>query len=129
MATILIVDDNRAVCTALEVLFALHGLKTRSAASPDEALSVIDAEDIDLVIQDMNFRSDTTSGEDGIKLFRDIRDVEPEMPVILLTGWTHLEHAVDLMRAGAADYLGKPWDDAKLITTVHNLLRLRQATR
>ena len=129
MATVLIVDDNRAVCTALEVLFALHGLKTHSRYTPAEAIEFVENEDVDLVIQDMNFGADTTSGEDGIKLFHAIREADPDLPVILLTGWTHLEHAVELMRAGAADYLGKPWDDAKLITTVHNLLKLRQATR
>ncbi len=128
-ATVLIVDDNRAVCTALEVLFALHGLKTQSRYTPEDALRFIDEEDVDLVIQDMNFGADTTSGEDGIALFRAIRERDADLPVILLTGWTHLEHAVELMRSGAADYLGKPWDDAKLITTVHNLLKLRQATR
>ena len=75
-------------------------------------------------MQDMNFHADTTSGEEGVALFRAIRERHPDLPVILLTAWTHLESAVDLVKAGAADYLAKPWDDRKLLATVENLLEL-----
>jgi DNA-binding NtrC family response regulator len=75
----------------------------------------------------MNFHADTTSGEEGRALFAQIRARHPDLPVILLTAWTHLEAAVDLVRAGAADYLGKPWDDRKLLASVNNLLELSQA--
>ena len=77
----------------------------------------------------MNFRADTTSGEEGVALFRAIRERHPDLPVILLTAWTHLESAVELVKAGAADYLAKPWDDRKLLATVENLLELARATR
>ena len=77
----------------------------------------------------MNFRADTTSGEEGVALFRAIRARFPEMPVILLTAWTQLESAVELVKAGAADYLAKPWDDTKLLTTVQNLLELSVTRR
>ena len=63
----------------------------------------------------MNFSADTTSGREGEALFRDIRARHPDMPVILLTAWTHLESAVGLVKSGAADYLGKPWDDRNLL--------------
>ncbi|MDP3857165.1 MAG: sigma-54 dependent transcriptional regulator [Stagnimonas sp.] len=129
MSTVLVVDDNTAVCTALDLLFSIHGLKVRVAESPEQALAVLDESAIDLVVQDMNFRRDTTSGEEGVELFRAIRSREPDMPIILLTAWTSVETAVTLMKEGAADYLGKPWDDRKLLTTVHNLLRLHAATR
>src|SRR6202000_284367 len=82
---------------------------------------------IDLVIQDMNFRREATGGEEGITLFHEIRRLIPDMPIILLTAWTHLETAVDLVKAGAADYVAKPWDDDRLLTTVRNLLDLRSA--
>lgn len=129
MSTVLIVDDNKAVCMALELLLSLQGLKTRACHAPDEALALLEQDEVDLVIQDMNFGADHTSGEDGIALFTAIRRLEPELPVILLTGWTHLEQAVELVRAGAVDYLGKPWDDAKLVNTVLNLLKLRRTTQ
>jgi DNA-binding NtrC family response regulator len=116
------------VRVALDVLLSLQGLSVVGAAGPDEGLDRLAAGDVDLVIQDMNFTRDTTSGEEGVQLFRAIRERHPQVPVILLTAWTHLENAVDLVKAGAADYLPKPWDDTRLLTTVRNLLALRRAT-
>ncbi|KGO97905.1 sigma-54-dependent transcriptional regulator, partial [Novilysobacter defluvii] len=127
MPTVLIIDDNPAVATALEVLFSLHDIQPRSAASPEEGLAVLGDGGIDLVVQDMNFHADTTSGEEGVALFEQIRERHPDLPVVLLTAWTHLESAVDLVKAGAADYLAKPWDDRKLMATVTNLLELSEA--
>ncbi|WEF32471.1 sigma-54-dependent transcriptional regulator [Pseudoduganella chitinolytica] len=131
MPTVLIIDDNAAIAMALEVLFSLHDIETLRAASPEEGLAALDRAGaaIDLVIQDMNFTADTTSGEEGVALFRAIRKRHPDLPVILLTAWTHLDAAVDLIKAGAADYLAKPWDDQRLIATVKNLLELGQANR
>ena len=129
MRTILVIDDNPAVITALEVLFSLREIRTLRAASPEEGLSILARERVDLVVQDMNFRADTTSGEEGIALFRAIREQQADLPVILLTAWTHLETAIELVKAGAADYLGKPWDDRKLLAAVENLLELSETTR
>jgi len=129
MRTVLVIDDNKAVGTALELVFALREIKTLVAYAPDEGLAVLAREDVDLVVQDMNFSADTTSGEEGVKLFRDIRAQHPDLPIVLLTAWTHLETAVELVKAGAADYLAKPWDDHKLLATVENLLELSEATR
>jgi DNA-binding NtrC family response regulator len=126
--SVLVIDDNDAVRVALDVLLSLQGLHVIGAAGPEEGLERLAAADVDLVIQDMNFATDTTSGEEGVQLFRTIRDRHPQVPVILLTAWTHLETAVDLVKAGAADYLPKPWDDTRLLTTVRNLLALRRAT-
>lgn len=126
MPTILVIDDNPAVATALETLFSLHDIDTRIASGPDEGLAALAQSPVDLVVQDMNFETDTTSGEEGEALFRDIRARHPDLPVILLTAWTHLESAVELVKAGAADYLAKPWDDRKLMVTVNNLLELSQ---
>ena len=128
-ATLLVIDDNPSVAAALEVLFSLHDYRTLRASSPEEGLALLAGEPVDLVIQDMNFTQDTTSGEEGEALFKAIREAHPDLPVILLTAWTHLEAAVDLVKAGAADYLAKPWDDRKLLATVGNLLELGQATR
>ena len=129
MPTVLVIDDNPSVATALDVLFSLHDIDTVAADTPEAGLALLARGGIDLVIQDMNFRADTTSGEEGVALFRQIRGQHPDMPVILLTAWTHLESAVDLVKAGAADYVGKPWDDPKLLATVNNLLELSEARR
>ncbi len=128
MPKILIIDDNRSVATALEVLLSLHDIECVHAEDPKAGLAML-SEDIDLVLQDMNFQEDTTSGEEGEALFRAIRACDPDVPVILLTAWTHLESAVELVKAGAADYLAKPWDDRKLMATVNNLLELSQTRR
>ncbi|MCC7097722.1 MAG: sigma-54-dependent Fis family transcriptional regulator [Thermomonas sp.] len=127
MPTILIIDDNPAVGTALEVLFSLNELRSLRAESPKAGLDLLAREPVDLVIQDMNFVADTTSGDEGVALFQRIREQHPDLPVILLTAWTHLEAAVGLIKAGAADYLAKPWDDRKLMATVNNLLELGEA--
>ena len=129
MPTVLIIDDNPAVATALDLLFSLHDIDTVAEQSPDAGLARLRRGDIDLVVQDMNFHADTTSGDEGVALFHAIRSQEPDLPVVLLTAWTHLESAVDLVKAGAADYLGKPWDDRRLLATVNNLLELSEARR
>ena len=129
MPTILVIDDNPSVATALDVLFSLHDLRTLRAESPRAGLETLAREAVDLVIQDMNFEADTTSGDEGVALFHQIRARHPDLPVILLTAWTHLESAIDLVKAGAADYLAKPWDDRKLLATVNNLLELGETRR
>jgi DNA-binding NtrC family response regulator len=125
----LIIDDNPAVCQALSLLLSLHDIRALTALSPADGLELLERERIDVVIQDMNFSADTTSGAEGAALFRAIRAKHADLPVILLTAWTRLEAAVELVKAGAADYLAKPWDDAKLIATVENLLELAESTR
>ncbi|MBT8080611.1 MAG: sigma-54 dependent transcriptional regulator [Gammaproteobacteria bacterium] len=129
MQTVLIIDDNDGVRTALEMLFSIHGVRVLTASSPDQGTDLLATEPVDLVIQDMNFTQDTTGGDEGVALFGQIRRVNPELPVILLTAWGNLETAVELVRAGAADYLEKPWDDTKLLTTARNLLQLSAVQR
>jgi len=123
---VLIVDDEPAVVHALHVLFELHGIAHAHAASPDEALRQVRREPIGVVLQDMNFGGHATSGEQGVELFRAIRALDPEVPVLLMTAWASLETAVRLIKEGADDYLAKPWDDDKLVVSVTNLLRMRR---
>ncbi len=126
---VLIVDDQEAVRTALSLLLELNGMQCLTAQSPEQALDLIRTEDVGVVIQDMNFTKDTTSGEEGAQLFADTRALDPDLPVILITAWTSLETAVKLVKQGAADYIAKPWDDQKLVVTVQNLLALFRARR
>jgi DNA-binding NtrC family response regulator len=125
--TVLVIDDSDAVRTALEVLLSIHGAKVMGVAGPAQGLSQLTSHAVDLIVQDMNFSRQATSGEEGIALFHEIRRLVPDVPIILLTAWTHLGTAVELVKAGAADYLGKPWDDARLLTSVRNLLDLKRA--
>jgi len=123
---ILIVDDQHAIRDALELLFDVHGFAPLTAATPEQALALIRSEDIGLMIQDMNFAEGETSGEGGVALFRQVRALDPDLPVLLMTAWTSLETAVQLIREGATDYFSKPWNDDKLLATVKNLLRMRE---
>jgi DNA-binding NtrC family response regulator len=121
-ALVLVVDDDPAVIAALELLFAIHEIPCVSATSPDEALLRASSRDIGVVLQDMNFGGDLTSGRDGAKLFRQVRRKRPDLPVILITAWASLEMAVELVKEGADDYLEKPWDDDKLVAKVRAIL-------
>ena len=129
MRSVLIIDDNPGVGEALSLLLSLHDMRALVATDPVQGLALLEQERVDLVIQDMNFSADTTSGLEGTELFHRIRALHADLPVILLTAWTQLEHAVALVKAGAADYLAKPWDDAKLLATIENLLELSESTR
>jgi len=129
MPTVLVIDDNASIATALDVLLSLHDIETLHADSPARGLALLERTPVDLVIQDMNFAADTTGGEEGRALFGQIRERRPDLPVVLLTAWTHLDMAVELIKAGAADYLAKPWNDERLVTTVRNLVELGAANR
>ncbi len=129
MNLILVIDDNQGIAKALDVLLSIYDLTMLHARTPEEGLFVLEENDIDLIIQDMNFSEDTTSGEEGIMLFNRIQSLYPEIPVILLTAWGKIETAVELVKLGAADYVTKPWDDVKLINTITHLLELKQLRR
>ena len=110
------------------MLFEIRGLDCLVARNPAEALRAIEADpsDVGVVVQDMNFSPEATSGDEGVALFREIKKRDPGLPVLLMTAWTSLETAVQLVKEGASDYLAKPWDDEKLLVTVRNLLRIRE---
>ena len=128
MLKVLIVEDQPAVSTALKVLFEIRGVDCIVARNAAEAIRALDgqAEEIGVVVQDMNFSPEATSGEEGVTLFREIKRWHQSLPVLLITAWTSLETAVQLVKEGASDYLAKPWDDEKLFASVRNLLRLRE---
>ncbi|MCC6558515.1 MAG: sigma-54-dependent Fis family transcriptional regulator [Polyangiaceae bacterium] len=126
MLKVLIADDEPAVCAALASLFGHHGIPALVARTPDEALAFIAHEDVGVVLQDMNFSPDATSGAEGIALMRAIRRLDPDIPVVIMTGFTSIEEAVQLVKEGATDYIAKPWDGVKLVASVRNLLRLRE---
>ncbi|WP_100643484.1 sigma-54-dependent transcriptional regulator [Alteromonas facilis] len=127
MDKILIVDDTPAVLQALSLVLELHDYDVITTTSPEHAIQLVDQLRIGLVIQDMNFTKDTTSGEEGRELFKQLRGINPHLPIILITAWTDLEQAVALVKAGAADYIAKPWDDTKLLNTVANLIEVGKA--
>src|SRR4029453_1551292 len=84
--TVLVIDDSEAVRTALDVLLSMHGARVRGSGAAAGGLDLLAREAVDLVIQDMNFRREATSGEEGVALFRQIRWQDPELPGIRVTG-------------------------------------------
>src|SRR5436190_8155885 len=120
---ILIVDDDRSVTASLALLLKQAGLPSTAAASPEEALDVLRRQPCQLVIQDMNF-SRRTSGEEGLALLQRIKAVTPALPVVLITAWGSINLAVEGMKAGAADFVTKPWTNAQMLETVKTTLGL-----
>jgi two-component system NtrC family response regulator len=120
---ILIVDDDPSVTTSLGLLLKRHGHPNRAARSQEEALAILREQELDLVLQDMNFSRGTT-GEEGLELLAEIRKIRPRLPVILITAWGSISLAVEGMKAGAADFITKPWNNAQLLQSVETALSL-----
>ena len=120
---ILIVDDDPSVTASLALLLKQHGYATASAATPDEALAAARRPDCALVIQDMNFSRQTT-GDEGLDLLARLKAARPEVPVILLTAWGSISLAVQGMKAGAADFVTKPWSNRQMVQSVATALGL-----
>lgn len=125
MMKVLIVDDQAGVRESLQVLFELQGFDPLVATTPDEALDLVASEDVGVVVQDMNFTQHATTGESGVALFRALRSLDADLPIVILTAWGSIETAVQLVKEGASDYLEKPWDEEKLVRIVQKLLHLR----
>jgi DNA-binding NtrC family response regulator len=120
---ILIVDDDPSVTTSLGLLLKRHGHPNRAARSQDEALAILREAELDLVLQGMNFSRGTT-GEEGLELLAEIRKIRPRLPVILITAWGSISLAVEGMKAGAADFITKPWNNNQLLQSVETALSL-----
>jgi two-component system NtrC family response regulator len=120
---ILIVDDDPSVTTSLGLLLKRHGFATRAALSQEEALAALRGQEFDLVLQDMNYSRGTT-GKEGLELLAAIRRLRPRLPVILVTAWGSIALAVEGIKAGAADFITKPWNNAQLLQAVETALSL-----
>lgn len=121
---ILLIDDDRAVQVSLQLLLAKNGYEVQVASSPREALQLLARHPIDLAILDLNF-SIETSGREGMALLLRLKETNPDLPVILLTGWGSIALAVEGMKAGARDFLTKPWQNEHLLQTIHTALALK----
>jgi DNA-binding NtrC family response regulator len=123
---ILIIDDDVAVRTSLGLLLKQARYQTVSAAGAKSALHVLhQPQPIELIILDMNFSMDT-SGSDGLALLAQLKEIKPNIPVILITGWGSISLAVEGMKAGAFDFISKPWNNEHLLQTIHTALHLNQ---
>jgi len=120
---ILVVDDDRSVTASLSLLLKQAGYASIEAGSPDQALEILRKQPCKLIIQDMNF-SRRTSGEEGLDLLRRVREITPSLPVILITAWGSISLAVEGMKAGASDFVTKPWTNSQMLQAVQTALGL-----
>jgi two-component system NtrC family response regulator len=123
---ILIVDDDPSVTASLALLLKQAGYASQSAATPAQALDQVVSNDFQLVIQDMNFSRKTT-GEEGLDLLKKMKSARPNLPVILMTAWGSIQLAVDGVRAGAADFVTKPWTNQQILQAVNTAIGLAAA--
>jgi DNA-binding NtrC family response regulator len=127
--TILIVDDNQGVIEALRLLFKLEGWRVVGLSDPARAAQTAALENAQLVLLDMNFTRDTTSGAEGMEALRSLRQYDASLPVIMMTAWGTVDRAVEAMKLGAADYLTKPWENERLVAVAKAQLELRRVRR
>ncbi len=126
---ILVADDQPDVLQAVRLLLKSEGYEITTAASPKEVATALADRDFDVLLLDMNYARDTTSGEEGMDLLRRIHAVYPNLPVVLMTAWGSVEGAVEAMRRGARDYIEKPWDNQRLLATLRTQVELGNALR
>lgn len=124
---IMVADDHSDVRQALSLLLRDCGYAVTTAASPVEALSALRQSPPDLVLLDLNYQRDTTSGAEGLELLKQIRAQHRELPVVILTGWATVSLAVEAMQLGAQDFLEKPWENARVRAIVARHLASAQA--
>ncbi|MHC1703553.1 MAG: sigma-54-dependent transcriptional regulator [Tenuifilaceae bacterium] len=126
---ILIVDDNKSVLNSLN-LFLKHKVeKVITCSNPNQILSILEAEEIDVVLLDMNFSAGVNTGNEGIYWLREINRAFPQMVVILITAYGDIELAVNAIKEGANDFILKPWDNQKLLATLQNGIELSQSRK
>jgi DNA-binding NtrC family response regulator len=126
---LLVADDQPDVLEAVRMLARSDGFDVRTATSPAAVLALCEAEDFDVCLLDLNYARDTTSGIEGMDLLERLREIDPTLPVVVMTAWGSIDGAVEAVRRGARDYLQKPWDNARLVATLTAQLELRRALR
>ena len=129
MPRILIADDQADVLAALSLLLKGERFQTESASSPEGVLKAIDTHELDVVLIDLNYARDTTSGSEGLDLLTRIRAADPTLPVVVMTAWGSVDLAVEAMRRGARDFIQKPWDNARLLAVLRTQVELAEALR
>lgn len=120
---ILIIDDDEAVRASISLLLKREGYQPKEAEGPEQALVMLEQGSWDLVLLDMNFSVKTT-GEEGLSTLQKIKEQYPELPVILITGWGSIQLAVEGIKAGASDFISKPWDNDTLLQSIRTALKL-----
>ena len=123
---VLIAEDQPDVIEAIRMVLKQEGYDTTSASSPNAVMEALALDKFDLLLMDLNYTRDTTSGTEGLDLLAQVQGAEPRLPVIVMTAWGSVELAVEAMRRGAVDFIQKPWDNWRLIGMVRNQMERRR---
>jgi DNA-binding NtrC family response regulator len=126
---IVIADDQADVLEALRLLLKGEGYEIETASSPRGLLTAVEARETDLVLMDLNYARDTTSGQEGLDLLNRLQALDTMLPVVVMTAWGSVSLAVEVMRRGARDFVQKPWDNARLLTILRTQIDLGRALR
>jgi FixJ family two-component response regulator len=132
---VLVADDQPDVLEALRLLLKPHGCHVRTVSSPAAVIAAIGdgAPPFDLLLMDLNYARDTTSGDEGLELVARVKALDPHPPVVVMTAWSTVSLAVATMREGVGDFVQKPWENARLLETVRTQVaagrRRRRAQR
>src|SRR5687768_16909808 len=115
---ILIADDQADLIDALGLMLKGEGIQMESVTSPDATLAAVANRSYDLLLMDLNYTGDTTSGREGIDLLSRVRALDKLLPIVVMTGWGSVDLAVEAMRRGVRDFVQKPWDNGHLLATL-----------
>src|SRR5262249_49496167 len=126
---ILVADDQADVREALLLLFKAEGYQAEAVDSPKRVLELIQEREFAVLLMDLNYSRDTTSGGEGMDLLVRVQELDSTLPIVLMTAWANVELAVEAMRRGARDFVQKPWDNIRLLTIVRTQLEFSQALR
>ena len=129
MSRILIADDQRDVLEALRILLKGEGYQTEAATSLAGIFNSLEKKEYALVLMDLNYARDTTSGQEGLSAIPRIRQIDNALPIVVMTAWATVELAVEAMKRGARDFVTKPWDNQRLLAIVGTQIELASALR
>jgi len=125
-ARILLADDQDHILDALQLLLKRNGYQTKVATKPSAVLEALEVDDFDLLLLDLNYTRDTTSGGEGLDLLSQIRVIDETVPVLVMTAWSTVELAVEAMRRGACDFVQKPWQNTNLLEKIQTQVERRR---
>src|SRR5262245_24462884 len=129
MSRILIADDQRDVLEALRILLKGEGYQTEAVTSLAGIFNSLEKKEYAVLLMDLNYTRDTTSGQEGLTAIPKIRQIDDTLPIVVMTAWATVELAVDAMKRGARDFVTKPWDNQRLLAIVRTQLELASALR
>jgi DNA-binding NtrC family response regulator len=129
VSRILIADDQRDVLEALRILLKGEGHQTEAVTSIAGIFNALEKKDYALLMMDLNYTRDTTSGQEGLEVIRKIQEIDNTLPIVVMTAWATIDLAVEAMKRGARDFVPKPWDNERLITIVRTQIELGGALR